>query len=354
MSEVFEVINASKSFKSPGPDGITMEFYKNFWPFIGSQCCTPGYVHFIGLADRHGLSPIWKGICNLFEMFGISLICQAGEISSFQFWLDPWFTGERLCNRYPALFSAALNPNISIEEARIRAPSSESIGWSIQFRYLVPSNLLSRLSDDLTPFLYCSGSDSYEWRWTRDEIFSTSSLYRILSFRGVGDCRVPFLWQNNFPPALSLNNWLIEKDRLPTRDRLIKHNVNVPASCPLCSNGDESHSHLFRDCEYTTQGWNMVVHLRQTCNINGRRIHDSKGMSRFFASVRDPDVLIADAKLVNHNGLPDGWNVRFSSYVPADQVSMLGSDLVTSFRIVASVPKAGVFSYLIVTFGFSL
>ncbi|WOK93927.1 hypothetical protein Cni_G02628 [Canna indica] len=35
FSEVDKVIKSMKSYKSPGPDGITMEFYKSFWGKIG-------------------------------------------------------------------------------------------------------------------------------------------------------------------------------------------------------------------------------------------------------------------------------------------------------------------------------
>ncbi|WOL04486.1 protein ENHANCED DISEASE RESISTANCE 2-like [Canna indica] len=36
MTEVFEVIRRAKNFKTPGPDGLNMEFYKKFWPLIGN------------------------------------------------------------------------------------------------------------------------------------------------------------------------------------------------------------------------------------------------------------------------------------------------------------------------------
>ncbi|WOL03506.1 momilactone A synthase-like [Canna indica] len=44
-SEIFEIIKASKSFKSSGPDAITMEFYKKFWPLIALRL--EGKVAFI-------------------------------------------------------------------------------------------------------------------------------------------------------------------------------------------------------------------------------------------------------------------------------------------------------------------
>ena len=49
--------------------------------------------------------------------------------------------------------------------------------------------------------------------------------------------------------------WLALLRRLPTRDRLIRWGMNVPASCVLCSNGIVTHHHLFFECEYSTSIW---------------------------------------------------------------------------------------------------
>ncbi|WOL13621.1 hypothetical protein Cni_G22392 [Canna indica] len=303
MTGVFEVIKAAKNFKSPGSNNLNMEFYEKFSPLIGNQVldillqmqedpgrqeadiggkCLVGwdaltrsrYEGGLGILNLRtqnlarlekwiwkllqpegmpwkeidSLSHVWRGICIPFDIFGISLFCRVGGTSSFRVWLDPWFNGERMNSRHPSIFPAACNQMITIDAAKTRASSGEIIKWSIQFRHLVPTHLLNRLAEDLVPFLHCSGSDGYGWRCYSDGIFSTSSLYWLLNFRGTADPWVSFLWQNNFPPALSLNNSLIEKRRILTRGRLIKHNITVLASCPLCNNFDESHSHLFKDC----------------------------------------------------------------------------------------------------------
>ncbi|WOL20649.1 hypothetical protein Cni_G29454 [Canna indica] len=82
-------------------------------------------------ADRHTLSSVWKGICSLLDIFGVSLSFRPGEVSSFRFWLDPWVCGDRLCSKYPSLFSTTMNPDISIEMAKQRSASNEVLGWSL-------------------------------------------------------------------------------------------------------------------------------------------------------------------------------------------------------------------------------
>lgn len=49
--------------------------------------------------------------------------------------------------------------------------------------------------------------------------------------------------------------WLALLRRLPTKDRLRRWGMNVPAECVLCSNGLESHHHLFFECEFSSIIW---------------------------------------------------------------------------------------------------
>nr|VDC91171.1 unnamed protein product [Brassica oleracea] len=44
-----------------------------------------------------------------------------------------------------------------------------------------------------------------------------------------------------------------------TRDRLIRWGLNVPASCVLCSQHDESRQHLFFDCSYSNEVWTFFI-----------------------------------------------------------------------------------------------
>lgn len=56
-------------------------------------------------------------------------------------------------------------------------------------------------------------------------------------------------------PKLAFITWLTVQDRLTTRDRLLRWNLPVPATCLLCKSGDESRDHLFFLCNYTKALW---------------------------------------------------------------------------------------------------
>lgn len=61
-------------------------------------------------------------------------------------------------------------------------------------------------------------------------------------------------------PRYAFILWLAMKERLTTRDRLIQWGMNIPSGCVLCSSGEDSHSHLFFECEFSRQTWFTLAH----------------------------------------------------------------------------------------------
>ncbi|XP_013624706.1 uncharacterized protein LOC106359192 [Brassica napus] len=63
------------------------------------------------------------------------------------------------------------------------------------------------------------------------------------------------VWFREHIPRNAFITWLVLLRRLPTRDRLRRWGLNVPASCVLCSTGVETHHHLFFECEFSSTLW---------------------------------------------------------------------------------------------------
>ncbi|XP_019224063.1 PREDICTED: uncharacterized protein LOC109205770 [Nicotiana attenuata] len=54
--------------------------------------------------------------------------------------------------------------------------------------------------------------------------------------------------------------WLALQKRLTTADRSAKWGIQVPRNCVLCvSDAEETHSHLFFECEYSRQLWSSFL-----------------------------------------------------------------------------------------------
>ncbi|KAG7568298.1 Reverse transcriptase domain [Arabidopsis thaliana x Arabidopsis arenosa] len=63
------------------------------------------------------------------------------------------------------------------------------------------------------------------------------------------------VWFKEAVPRYSFITWLAIQGRLPTKDRLRSWGLNVTAECVLCSDGIETHAHLFFDCAFSVSIW---------------------------------------------------------------------------------------------------
>ncbi|GKE35893.1 RNA-directed DNA polymerase, eukaryota, reverse transcriptase zinc-binding domain protein, partial [Tanacetum coccineum] len=62
--------------------------------------------------------------------------------------------------------------------------------------------------------------------------------------------------------------WLTIQRRLPTQDRLMAWNKNVQLICPLCNSENDSHDHLFFNCDYSKDVWRQIKSKLKEPNWN--------------------------------------------------------------------------------------
>lgn len=67
------------------------------------------------------------------------------------------------------------------------------------------------------------------------------------------------VWFKLTVPRFSFITWLAMKGRLPTKDRLRGWVLTIPAVCVLCSNGIETHDHLFFASSYSKTIWHTFA-----------------------------------------------------------------------------------------------
>ena len=49
--------------------------------------------------------------------------------------------------------------------------------------------------------------------------------------------------------------WMAIKEKLQTQDRILKWSNDQSMKCPLCKKVNDSHDHLFFECEYSKTIW---------------------------------------------------------------------------------------------------
>ncbi|KAL9660635.1 hypothetical protein QQ045_025452 [Rhodiola kirilowii] len=71
------------------------------------------------------------------------------------------------------------------------------------------------------------------------------------------------VWNDFNAPRDSLNAWLVVQNKLMTRDKMSHWAFLGAKTCVLCETMDESRDHLYFECCFTKEVWNMVMHFLQ-------------------------------------------------------------------------------------------
>lgn len=89
-------------------------------------------------------------------------------------------------------------------------------------------------------------------RWDNsNDATSLSSIWQTLRPRALRPSWIYLVWHKFSVPRFAFHIWLVLKQRLLTRDRMLRFGMNVNSGCLLCNAVLETHEHLFCDCPYT-------------------------------------------------------------------------------------------------------
>ncbi|KAJ1686346.1 hypothetical protein LUZ63_017736 [Rhynchospora breviuscula] len=107
--------------------------------------------------------------------------------------------------------------------------------------------------------IHANGNSPATWKLTANGIFSSASVYQLISNTGVLSKLHPFLWKMKSPPRVKIFLWLLLQDRLLTQQNLIVRGWPSSTSCSNC-NGRflETTGHLFLQCQYAISVWSLI------------------------------------------------------------------------------------------------
>lgn len=111
--------------------------------------------------------------------------------------------------------------------------------------------------------------DQIVWSFSSTSNFSVQSLYGVINHRGVIPVCVHTVWKLKIPPMVQIFLWLLSKNKLLTRDNLLKRRDIDDHTCLFYSE-PESINHLFFDCCVAKRLWTMlgeVLYLRGSWNF---------------------------------------------------------------------------------------
>nr|VDD54484.1 unnamed protein product [Brassica oleracea] len=170
---------------------------------------------------------IWRSICKLRQLARPMVLCEVGSGTTASFWYDNW---------------SSVGPLIDLVGER--GPQVSGL------------NIEAVVADALT-------TDG----WWLDRSRSRSPLISLLkaeTWRVLYPCPVEVFWHkavwfSGRIPKHAFISWVAARDRMVTRDRLLRWGLNVPSNCVLCVGNQENRQHLFFDCAFSNQVWNYFV-----------------------------------------------------------------------------------------------
>lgn len=127
------------------------------------------------------------------------------------------------------------------------------------------------------------------WNGTPDRQYSAASAYKTLAGIGLEKWEFRGIWSLPIPSSTKIFLFLLLKDKLLTRDVMIRRNFNCPTEwCPMChANQLETGFHLFFTCAYAGELWSSLNHyLGRQILILGSSVQETWRLSRQASNPR--------------------------------------------------------------------
>ncbi|XP_074289284.1 uncharacterized protein LOC141614437 [Silene latifolia] len=151
-------------------------------------------------------------------------------------------------------------------------------------------------------------------QWTLDvKGYSVKSGYHLLQGQHPPVQWYKEVWDSWFLPKHSIIGWLIKKEALNLRDKLLRLNICGSSMCVICEREPETHQHLFTQCEYsrtvvlllaewmrnalhgTVQGLPIMLNIRRLVQITTwYTLWMERNSCRIDLVVRRPEKLVKD------------------------------------------------------------
>jgi hypothetical protein len=218
----------------------------------------------------------WKDICSIGVNLGSNWFAQGvnkciGNGNHTNFWSDVWVGSAPLQNVFPRLFSISNQKNCSVAE--LRGSGVGGIRWTFDWRrrlFVWEENLLDQLKERINSVVLSHESDKWGWAPNNGGDYSVKSTYWTIvnlfipmdSIEPIETQAFVSLWNCCAPSKVQAFGWQLLLDRIPTRQNLIRRQINIGEGdhlCVWCSAEAETGLHLFLYCEFARQIWTTVL-----------------------------------------------------------------------------------------------
>jgi hypothetical protein len=160
----------------------------------------------------------WKDICSLIDEYRSISHCNIGDGSTVLFWKDFWLNGELLCDKYPRLFSYALNEDISVSSFASMHDAGSSFSLPLSVEAYHEYQEVSVLMNATTLDNELMDTRSFVW----GDKYTHSKYYNFLFTQVPQDAALNAIWASKALPKLKVFLWTLMIDRLNKRDIMLR------------------------------------------------------------------------------------------------------------------------------------
>lgn len=198
--------------------------------------------------------------------------CHVNSGSAASFWHDDWTQNGPLLRLVGSI--GPMVTGIPLDAAVSHVVRNGH--WHISTRSRHP--VLRAIRDALPlhpPNPNSADEDYYMWRNslnTPPSVFSAAKIHLSLYPNPPSVIWRKVVWFKKRIPRHAFITWLVMKERMVTRDRLLSWGLDVSPTCLLCGVSNESSAHLFFECEFSRSVWSSL--LRRSTMQHPTRLHD--------------------------------------------------------------------------------
>ena len=200
----------------------------------------------------------WKDIFQLINIYRSITCSTVMNGQNTLFWKDFWHDKELLCDKFPRLYSFALNEDASVQEL---ARSDDLLS---RFALPLSPEAFAELGHVESIFadhpLDVEEPDFKVFPWG-NSLYTSAKFYKFLFSSLPCDDAMRAIWKSKLQPKLRVFAWLLQMDRLNTKDLMARKHwqINGGLSCVLCSlSTRETRDHLFFECAFAAACWNSI------------------------------------------------------------------------------------------------
>lgn len=195
-------------------------------------------------------SQFWKGLLNIRNWLLLGSEWKLGNGTHVNFWSDVWLFDCPLRVKYPNIYRICNQQEYVVARVIQNWPSCFSFRRSFGN---VEVEEWESLKSDLDGVELSQEPDRLLWALAANKKYTTKSLYRALSFRGVSQVNNE-MWLAPCPVKIKHFLWLALKDRIQSAEQLKKKGWDGSEFCQLCGEV-ETTNHILFNCDMARLAW---------------------------------------------------------------------------------------------------